>query len=84
MAEDYRLVPVDEVPATAASGRRGIYARLLADFVASDMKAAKVEMPDRKPRSVHVSLLTWVRKSGLKETVHVAKRGDDIYLERLK
>ena len=83
MAEEFRLVPVDEVPGSAALNRRGIYARVLEEFLASGMKAAKVEMGDRKPRTIQVSLLTAVRKSGLKEKIHVAMRGQDIYLVRL-
>ena len=83
MGEEYRLVPVDEVPGSAALDRRGIYARVLEEFIASGMKAAKVEMGDRKPRTIQVSLLTAVRKGGLKEKVHVAMRGQDIYLVRL-
>jgi len=66
-----------------ALSRRGIYARMLEEFVSSKMNAAKVEMGDRKPRTIQVSLLTAVRTGGLKETVHVAMRGQDIYLVRL-
>jgi len=83
MAEEYRLVPVDEVPGSVALSRRGIYARMLEEFVSSKMNAAKVEMGDRKPRTIQVSLLTAVRTGGLKETVHVAMRGQDVYLVRL-
>jgi hypothetical protein len=83
MAEEYRLVPVDEVPGSAVLSRRGIYARVLEEFLASETKAAKVEMPDRKPRTVQVSLLAAVRKGGMKDAVHVAMRGQDIYLVRL-
>ena len=83
MAEEYRLVPVDKVPGSVALSRRGIYARMLEEFVSSKMNAAKVEMGDRKPRTIQVSLLTAVRTGGLKETVHVAMRGQDVYLVRL-
>ena len=83
MADEYRLVPVDEVPGSVALSRRGIYARMLEEFVSSKMSAAKVEMGDRKPRTIQVSLLAAVRAGGLKETVHVAMRGQDIYLVRL-
>ena len=83
MAEEYRLVPVDEVPGSTALGRRGVYTRALEEFLASDMKAAKVEMEDRKPRTMQVSLLAAVRKGELKEKVHVAMRGQDVYLVRL-
>jgi hypothetical protein len=40
-------------------------------------------MGDRKPRTIQVSLLAAVRKGGLKDTVHVAMRGQDVYLVRL-
>jgi hypothetical protein len=83
MAEEYRLVAVDKVPGSSAAGRRGVYIRVLEEFLSSDMKAAKVEMGDRKPRTMQVSLLAAVRKGGLKEKVHVAMRGKDVYLERL-
>jgi len=83
MADEYRLVPVDEVPGSTALGRRGVYTRVLEEFLASDMNAAKVEMGDRKPRTMQVSLLAAVRKGELKEKVHVAMRGQDVYLVRL-
>jgi hypothetical protein len=83
MADEYRLVPVDEVPGSTALGRRGIYTRVLEEFLASDMNAAKVEMGDRKPRTMQVSLLAAVRKGELKDKVHVAMRGQDVYLVRL-
>jgi hypothetical protein len=40
-------------------------------------------MADRKPRTIQVSLLAAVRKAGLKDAVHVAMRGQDVYLVRL-
>jgi hypothetical protein len=83
MPEEYRLTAVDEVPGSTALGRRGVYIRVLEEFLASDMKAAKVEMGDRKPRTMQVSLLAAVRKGELKGKVHVAMRGQDVYLVRL-
>lgn len=74
----YRLVPTD-VPPMAGRGA-GIYAEIVADFVASDVASALVEVPDRKTNSLNVGLRKAVKASGA--PVQVRVRAGQVYLLR--
>jgi hypothetical protein len=77
-AKPYRLVPAD-VPKPA--GRRGgIYAEIVADFVASGVASALVEVPGRKANSVNVGLRKAVTTSGAQ--VKVIVRANQVYLQK--
>jgi hypothetical protein len=78
-AKPYRLVPA-EVPRPA--GRRGgIYAEIVADFIASGIESALVEVPGRKANSVNVGLRKAVTTSGVQ--VKVIVRANQVYLQRV-
>ena len=77
-AKPYRLVPA-EVPAT--TGRSGgVYADIVADFVASGLESALVELPGRKVNSLNVGLRKAVSTS--KAAVRVKVRGGQVYLQK--
>jgi hypothetical protein len=78
-AKPYRLVPADVPPLTGRGA--GIYAEIVADFVASDAKAALVELPGRKANSLNVGLRKAVSTSGAKVKVKV--RGGQVYLQKV-
>jgi hypothetical protein len=74
-AKPYRLVPA-EVPKQA--GRRGsVYAEIVAEFVASGVESALVEMSGRKANSLNVGLRKAVTTSGVR--VKVVRSGQ-VYL----
>jgi hypothetical protein len=77
-AKPYRLVPADVPPLTGRGA--GIYAAIVADFVASDAKAALVELPGRKANSLNVGLRKAVSTSGAR--VKVKMRGGQVYLQK--
>jgi hypothetical protein len=78
-AKPYRLVPAD-VPPT--SGRRaGLYAEIVADFVASGVASALVEVPGRKANSLNVGLRKAAATSGA--AVKVVMRSGQVYLKKL-
>ena len=78
-AKPYRLVPA-EVPPTA--GRRaGLYAEIVADFVASGVDSALVELPGRKANSLNVGLRKAAAQSGA--AVKVLVRTGQVYLKKL-
>jgi surfactin synthase thioesterase subunit len=77
-AKSYKLIPA-EVPPLAGRGA-GLYAEIVADFVASDVASALVELPGRKANSLNVGLRKAVATSSAK--VKVRMRGGQVYLQR--
>jgi hypothetical protein len=77
-AKPYRLVPA-EVPPTAGRGA-GLYAEIVADFVASGVGSALVEVPGRKANSLNVGLRKAAAASGV--SVKVVMRAGQVYLRR--
>jgi surfactin synthase thioesterase subunit len=77
-AKPYRLVPA-EVPRLAGRGA-GLYAEIVAEFVAADAKSVLVELPGRKANSLNVGLRKAVATSGAK--VKVKMRGGQVYLQK--
>ena len=78
-AKPYRLVPAEVPPSTGRGA--GLYAEIVADFVASSVDSALVEVPGRKANSVNVGLRKAVSATGAK--VKVKMRGGQIYLLRV-
>ena len=77
-AKPYRLVPAEVPP--LAGRRAGLYAQIVADFVASDIQSALVELPGRKANSLNVGLRKAVTTSGAK--VNVKMRAGQVYLQK--
>jgi hypothetical protein len=77
-AKPYRLVPADVPP--LAGRRAGIYAQIVAEFAASEVKSALVELPGRKANSLNVGLRKAVATSGAR--VRVKMRGGQVYLQK--
>jgi hypothetical protein len=77
-AKPYRLVPAEVPP--LAGRRAGLYAQIVADFVASDIQSALVDLPGRKANSLNVGLRKAVATSGAK--VRVKMRAGQVYLQK--
>jgi hypothetical protein len=77
-AKPYKLVPA-EVPPRRGRGA-GVYAAVVADFVAGGLGAALVEMPGRKTQALALGLRKAAEASGA--GVKVVSRGDRVYLQR--
>ena len=77
-AKPYRLVPAD-VPPTTGRGA-GLYAEIVADFVASGVESALVEVPGRKANSLNVGLRKAAATSGA--AVKVVIRSGQVYLKK--
>jgi hypothetical protein len=78
-AKPYRLVPAEVPP--MAGRRSGLYAEIVADFVASGVDSALVEVPGRKANSLNVG----VRKAAAQSDapVKVVMRSGQVYLKKL-
>jgi len=78
-AKPYRLIPA-EVPSLAGHGTN-VYAEAIADFVASGLDAAIIEMPGRKVQALTLGLRKAVAASGA--GVKVVTRAGQVYLRRV-
>lgn len=78
-AKPYRLIPAEVPP--LAGRRAGLYSQIVAEFVASDMASALVELPGRKANSLNVGLRKAVAASGA--GVRVRMRGGQVYLQKV-
>ncbi len=78
VAKPYRLVAAEVPPLTGRSA--GVYADIVADFVASDLESALVELPERKPNSLNVGLRKAVKASDAE--VRVRMRRGQVYLQK--
>ena len=78
-AKPYKLVPA-EVPPRRGRGL-GVYAEAVADFVASRVPSALVEMPGRKPQALALGLRKAAEASGA--GVKVVSRAAHVYLQRV-
>ena len=78
-AKPYRLIPA-EVPSLAGHGTN-VYAEAIADFVASGIESALVELPGRRANSLNVGLRKAVATTGA--GVKVITRAGQVYLQRL-
>jgi hypothetical protein len=78
-AKAYKLVPA-EVPAQTGRGGVSLYREIVADFVASGLDSALVEVPGRKPNSLNVGLRKAVAVTGA--AVKVKMRGGQVYLQK--
>ncbi len=74
----YKLVPAD-VPPRRGRGL-GVYAEAVADFAASGLPSALVEMPGRKPQALALGLRKAAEAAGA--GVNVVSRADQVYLRR--
>ena len=76
-AREFKLIPADVPP---RRGGGGLYGQVIADFVASDMESALVEMPGRKPQALALGLrkAAETQRAGVK----VVSRAGQVYLRR--
>ena len=77
-AKPYRLVPA-EVPPMAGRGGN-VYAETVADFVASGLDSARIEMSGRKTQALTLGLRKAVAASGV--GVKIVTRAGQVYLLR--
>jgi len=77
-ARHFKLIPADVPPRRSRSG--GIYDEVVADFLASGVASALVEIPGRKPQTVGLGLRKAVLAAGA--GVSVVSRADQVYLRR--
>lgn len=78
MARDYRLVPQDVPPIVKVT----LYERILEEFLASKHTSVRVDVPKKKPSTIHQSLLKAKKANERFDGLAVVRRRDTIYLRR--
>jgi hypothetical protein len=78
-AKEYKLIPA-AVPARRGGGG-GVYWQVVADFAASEMDSALVDMPGRKPQALAIGLRKAAESQGA--GVKVVTRAGQVYLRRV-
>lgn len=78
MESRYRLIP-EEIPSVS---KATVYNDVIEDFLKSGEPSARVEMPKRKPSTLHQGLLKAKRLNPKYASVSVVRRGDTVYLKK--
>lgn len=78
IAKPYKLVPA-EVPSLAGRGAT-VYADVVADFLASDLESAMIDMPGRKSQALTLGLRKAAAASGA--DIKVVTRASQVFLTR--
>ncbi len=74
----YRLIPEEIPPISKAT----VYENVMDDFLRGKDKSCRVEIPKKKPSTVHQGLLKTKRINAKFAGISVVRRGDTIYLRK--
>lgn len=78
MEAKYRLIPEDIPPISKAT----VYEKVLNEFLGSKDKSARVEVPKKKPATIHQGLLKAKRMNSRFGPLSVVRRQEVIYLKK--
>lgn len=79
MESKYKLIP-EEIPAIT---KATVYERIIEDFMATkNCPSARVEIPKKKPATIHQGLLKAKRQNAKLAPVSIVRRGEAIYLKK--
>jgi hypothetical protein len=76
--QTFKLIP-EAVPSVA---RATVYVDAMREFSKSKIASVRVEIPGKKPSTVHQGLLKAKRLNPELASVRVMRRADDVYLSR--
>ncbi len=78
MEGKYKLIPEEIPPISKAT----VYEKVMEDFLNGKDATCRVEIPKKKPSTIHQGLLKTKRLNGRFAAVSVVRRGDAIYLRK--
>ena len=76
----YKWIIPEELPTPVRPKKRVEYDEAIDEFLNSDLKSARVSIPNVKPRTLYSQLQTRIRKRKLRSQIRVVKHKDRIYL----
>jgi hypothetical protein len=74
----YRLIPEEIPPISKAT----VYENVMDDFLRGKDKACRVEVPKKKPSTIHQGLLKTKRLNPRFANLGIVRRGESIYLRK--
>ena len=76
----YKWIIPEELPTPVRPKKRIEYDEAIDEFLNSDLKSARVNIPNVKPKTLYATLQSRIRKRKLRNQIRVVKHKDRIYL----
>lgn len=76
----YKWIIPEELPSPVRPRKRVEYDEAIDEFLDSNLKSARVNIPNVKPKTLYATLQTRIRMRKLRNKIRVCKSGDKIYL----
>ncbi len=80
----YKWIIPEELPRPARPKKRVEYDEAIDEFLNSDLKSARVNIPNVKPKTLYATLQTRIRMRKLRDKIRVIKRKDKVFLYRIE
>jgi len=81
--KEYKWIIPEELPRPVRPKKRTEYDECIDEFLKSDLKSARVNIPNIKPRTLYSQLQARIRMRKLRDKIRVSKCGDKIYLVKV-
>ena len=79
----YKWIIPEELPTPVRPKKRVEYDEAIDEFLNSDLKSARVNIPNVKPKTLYATLQTRIRMRKLRDKIRVCKSGDKVYLVKV-
>jgi len=79
----YKWIIPEELPTPVRPKKRLEYDEAIDEFLNSDLKSARINIPNVKPKTLYTTLRNKLKKRGLRSRLRVVKHKDRIYLVRV-
>ena len=79
----YKWIIPEELPTPIRPKKKVEYDEAIDEFLNSDLKSARVNIPNVKPKTLYATLQTRIRMRKLRDKIRVCKSGDKVYLVKV-
>ena len=80
----YKWIIPEELPTPVRPRKRVEYDEAIDEFLNSDLKSARVNIPNVKPRTLYSQLQARIRMRKLRDKIRVIKRKDKVFLYKIE
>ena len=81
--KEYKWIIPEELPRPVRPKKRVEYDEAIDEFLDSNLKSARVNIPNVKPKTLYATLQTRIRMRKLRDKIRVIKRKDKVFLYRI-